>query len=384
MRNVLPHTLSASHAQGTYVLLGGRSGTVATDNFRAMRRALADHGEPHEMVDPLDVEGLAPRNQARPLLVLCLEREGYVDARALLAALEAAALNLGVRMVPDTARELLAGPGAVTGVRLADGSTLPAGTVVLAAGAAGASLADGVLPPGAVPPMLHGTGVSLHVTRTATSGPGPRHVLRTPNRAATCGIHVIPLTTPGHHYIGATNLITTTPITGPELGSTHTLMREACERIDHTLAFGRIQHLMSGSRPIPLDCFPLLGTCSLPGLVFATGTYRDGFHYSPVVARHLAAALLGSSGADAVPDAELAADMAHFTPERPPIQIMTRAEAITDTVQHTVDTIQEQGMHMPFWLDCTPMEDWVRGQVENLYDRLGDGAVLAPELIYRS
>ncbi|WP_189447505.1 FAD-dependent oxidoreductase [Streptomyces abikoensis] len=179
---------------------------------------------------------------------------GYVDARALLAALEAAALNLGVRMVPGTVRELLVGPGAVTGVRLADDSTLSSGTVVLAAGATSGTLADGVLPPGAVPPMLHGTGVSLHVTRT----------------------------------------VTTTPITGPELGSTHTLMREACEQIDHTLAFSRIQHLMSGTRPIPLDCFPLLGTCSLSGLVFATGTCRDGFHYSPVVARHLATTLLGS------------------------------------------------------------------------------------------
>ncbi|MGW2998316.1 FAD-dependent oxidoreductase [Streptomyces sp. NPDC001155] len=192
--------------------------------------------------------------------------------------------------------------------------------------------------------------------------------------------HGRPPGVPGHHYIGATNLITTTPITGPELGSTHTLMREACEQIDHTPAFGRIQHLMSGSRPIPLDCFPLLGTCSLSGLVFATGTYRDGFHYSPVVARHLATTLLGPSGGGQ--DADLAADTAHFAPERPPIQVMTRAEAIADTVQHTVDTIQEQGMHMPFWLDSTPMEDWVRGQVENLYDRLGDGAVLAPELIY--
>ncbi|MET9428484.1 hypothetical protein [Streptomyces sp. NPDC003036] len=47
-----------------------------------------------------------------------------------------------------------------------------------------------------------------------------------------------------------------------------------------------------------------------------------------------------------------------------------------------MDTLGEQGMNLPFWLDCTPMEQWVRRRVEELYEQLGDGAVLAPELVY--
>lgn len=164
-----------------------------------------------------------------------------------MAALEAAAQHLDVRLVPGWVRELVTGASSVTGVRLEDGSVLSAGAVVLAAGASSTPLADTVLPPGAVPPQLHGTGVSLLVSRTTTSPPGSRHVLRTPNRAATCGVHLVPLPEVGQYYIGATNLITTRPITGPELGSTHSLMRTVCEQIDHDLAFGRIQRLMSGS-----------------------------------------------------------------------------------------------------------------------------------------
>lgn len=84
--------------------------------------------------------------------------------------------------------------------------------------------------------------------------------------------------------------------------------------------------------------------------------------------------MTGSSTSDA--------DLSHFAPERPPIQTLSLDEAISDTVAHTVDTVGEQGMSMPFWLDCSPMEQWVRQRVEELYEKLADGAVLAPEIVY--
>ncbi|MGW6939594.1 FAD-dependent oxidoreductase [Streptomyces xanthophaeus] len=40
--------------------------------------------------------------------------------------------------------------------------------------------------------------------------------------------------------------------------------------------------------PRPLDRFPLLGPTGIDGLYVETGTYRDGFHSSPVIARLLA------------------------------------------------------------------------------------------------
>ncbi|MGI5350132.1 FAD-dependent oxidoreductase [Streptomyces sp. CA-250714] len=432
--------LRASHLPGTFVLLSGRSGAVAADNFDAMRAAAEEYGEPYELVDARDVDGLAPRSDARPLRVLHLRREGSVDARSLLAALEAATARLGVQHVAGSVRSLLTGDaggardargvgaaggaggaegaegagvagdaggvgdaggagdsavarggaaaggayggagvvgeagGAVRGVRLDDGSTLAAGIVVLAAGAASSSLAESVLPPGAVPPMLSGTGVSLLVTRTAASGSGARHVLRTPNRAATCGLHVVPMTEPGDQYIGATNLITTRPVTGAELGSTHALMRQVCEQVDHDLAFARVQRWMAGARPIPLDCFPLLGRCSVPGLIFATGTYRDGFHCSPALAPRLASMILGSSDGDP--------HLAAFVPERLPIALMSPHDAVTDTVTHALDTMGEQGVQLPFWVDSTPLDEWVRRRTERLYEELDAAVALAPEIVY--
>lgn len=73
---------------GTTVVLSGRSGRVAAQNFEAMRAALVEHGEPHDVLDPFDVEGLAPELGARPFHAVQLCREGTLDARAQVETLE--------------------------------------------------------------------------------------------------------------------------------------------------------------------------------------------------------------------------------------------------------------------------------------------------------
>ncbi|PAU46146.1 hypothetical protein CK936_25455 [Streptomyces albireticuli] len=204
----------ASWSDGTFVIMSSSSGRIAGENFEAMCATAAELGEPHELVAPEQVDGLAPRLGHRPLRVLHLRREGAVDGRALVAALERAACERGVERVPATVRSLLrASGGAVSGVELEDGRRVAAGAVVLAAGVAGGALADQVLPPGAVPPMLHGTGLAVTVKRVNTGPRGP-HVIRTPNRAGTCGLHVVPLAGEDEQYIGATNVITFGPATG--------------------------------------------------------------------------------------------------------------------------------------------------------------------------
>ncbi|MGW0712871.1 hypothetical protein ACWD4G_44270 [Streptomyces sp. NPDC002643] len=47
-----------SRTGGTFVLLSGRSGNIAEDNFQAMRTALIKYNEPHEQADPQDIEEL--------------------------------------------------------------------------------------------------------------------------------------------------------------------------------------------------------------------------------------------------------------------------------------------------------------------------------------
>ncbi|MFD5711441.1 NAD(P)/FAD-dependent oxidoreductase [Streptomyces pharetrae] len=363
--------LRDSHTPGTFVILSARSGRITDENFEAMRSALVEHGEPHEVADPADIPGLAPCPDARPLRALYLQREGTVDARRVLAALEAAAATRGVQFLPATATALVADNGTVRGVRLDDGRTLQAAQVVLAAGSMSGELAATALPPGAVPPMLHGTGLAV-LTHRDTPG-GVTHAVRTPNRAATCGLHVLP--SPGGHYIGATSVITPRAGAGPELGTAHEMLRAACDQIDQQLSAAQVTAWLCGSRPIPLDCFPLLGPShSLDGLVFATGTYRDGFHCSPVIARYIADVLLDGS---TPPDK----DLSWFTPERPPVQTMTVPQALDEAVAHCMDAGYEHDLRIPALLGDTHLADGLRQRAEHLYERLPHPIALQPEII---
>ncbi|GGS54989.1 NAD(P)/FAD-dependent oxidoreductase [Actinokineospora fastidiosa] len=350
---------------GTVVVLSGRSGRVATANFAAIEAALVEHGEPHEAVAAEDVAGLTPEFGAHPSRAVHLPREGAVDARAVMAALEAAARRLGVDIVDAIVRELLVDAGKVRGVRLADGETIAAGTAVLAAGSASGALAQAVLPSGAVPPVLHGTGLALLVEPPPS---GPRHVLRTPNRAGSCGLHLVPATDP--LYAGATNIITPDPAPGPDIGSSQTLLRMLCEQFDHHLADCHVHRWLCGARPVTADGFPLIGGCSIDGLVLATGTHRDGFHCSPVISTHIADIVLGDSTDDRFD---------RFAPERPPIEAMPLEQAITEAIDHETDAHYEYGLTLPYWLDEDEVRAHIRQRVRRVYEHL-DTALL-PETV---
>lgn len=367
---------SASHTVGTHVLLSRRAGSIAARNFDAMRAALDAHGEPYEVLDTstpgaAPISGLAPRSGLGPLRAVHLRREGAVDARAVLDALAEAGRAHGVQFVPLTARTVLTSADRVRGVRLSNGDVLDADNVVLAAGSLSGDLVRDVLPPGAVPPMLHGTGSALLTQRT-TPGGSPC-VVRTPNQAATCGVHVVPHPRLGQQYLGATNFITWRHLAGPAIGAADALIQTVCQEIDQTIAFSLLRRWLWGTRPVPLDCFPLIGRCSVDGLLFATGTYRDGFHCSPLIARHVAQTLLDGAPADA--------RFAWFRPERSPIQTMTVERSISEAVAHGVEAAHEQGVDLPYYLDDDVLARHLRQRAEQLFARLSNPVALAPEIV---
>ncbi|MGP3984496.1 NAD(P)/FAD-dependent oxidoreductase [Streptomyces sp. KR80] len=358
---------------GTFVLLAFQSTPTTATNFEAVRAAAAALGEPHQDVDPQDIEGLSPLPQERPVRALYLEREGSVNARAVLAALETAADRHGVEAVPGEVTSLVIAGEGVAGVRLASGETVPAGTVVLAAGSATQRLIED-LPAGMVQPMLHGTGFAVETRRG--DGPGFGHVVRTPTRSGGCGLHLVPLAG-GHEYIGATNIVLLDPPEGPRLGIAQSLMRFAVEQFDQRLASSSVRRWHYGSRPISLDTFPLIGRSPLPGLLFATATYRDGFHGSPVIARHLADLITGSTPE---PESE-ESPWALFTPGRAPIETTAPATALERYTSEWVDTSVEFGLRLPYFLDTEPIIGVRRQRAQDALDRLGHPIALQPEIL---
>ncbi len=77
---------------------------------------------------------------------------------------------------------------------------------------------------------------------------GATRVIRTPNRAASCGVHLVPLPVTGEHYLGATSFITSWLPAGPAVGSAETLIHALREEIDGTLSASQLTGWLWGSR----------------------------------------------------------------------------------------------------------------------------------------
>lgn len=357
--------------QGTFVVLGATAGDETIGNFHAIRSALTAYEEPFEEVAPADIEGLGPEANARPVRALHIPREGSIDAREVLALLEQAVTANGVRLVPGTVDRLITADGRVRGVHLAGGETLSAPTVVVAAGSLTQRFIE-QLPPGLIPPMLHGTGLAVQTQRTRL--PGFSHVVRTPNHAGACGIHLVPLADEGHEYVGATNNLSFVPPVGPGVGVSFNLLQNACEHLDRRLAYSRIHRWLVGRRPVTLDGLPLMGeVAACTGLILASGTYRDGLHSSPVIAQYIADVVLDSAVTHPHFD--------HFAPERPPIQTTSVAGAIEKFVAYERDSAIQVGIHLPYCVDPEVLTRHQRHTAENLYDQLGESVALLPEVL---
>jgi len=260
---------------GTWVLApAGRRAWL--DPIAAAARAA---GHPAEQHDAAEIPGLvAPRESAA---ALWLPTEARIDSHVLLDALaNAIARHPRARWLDTTA--VAVAPGTV---RCADGSTTAARQVVLAAGTAIPSLLPEAGRPLGVPPVLAGRGVSLLLRAPGLLLP---HVVRTPNAAFACGVHLVPRTET--LYLGGTNRLTTSPDPErrPAAGELSALIGDATALLDHRLGTAEVLHARMGLRPYTLDHLPLIGRTGEPSVLLATATYRCGVLLAPRLAELIA------------------------------------------------------------------------------------------------
>jgi glycine oxidase len=240
-----------------------------------MRALDALHGYQTEL--GLAVERLTPRATRRrePSLTprvrggLAVGGDHSVDGRALHAALLVAAEAAGVRIVSQRVTELLVDGGRAAGLRLADGATVAAPTVVLALGAWSAGLPG--VPPLPVRP------VKGQILRLA----GATGLLAGTVRALVRGRHVylVPYGD-GRLIVGATTEDRGFDAT-VTAGGVHDLLHDALEVVPGVSELELVETLARW-RPGTADNAPLLGPSGLPGLVLATGHHRNGVLLTPV------------------------------------------------------------------------------------------------------
>ncbi|MFI6823294.1 NAD(P)/FAD-dependent oxidoreductase [Micromonospora sp. NPDC050187] len=316
-------------SRGTLVMLNSTgSKAVDTGNFQAIESALRSYDEPYERVDPQNDAWLTPNDLHRSLAGLYIPAERSVDSELLLTKLDTALGNTSGTIIDGRARTLVTQGDRVTGVTLEDGTVVGADTVIVAAGATSLDLL-GTFEDVArrVPPMVSGYGVSV-VVGTA-DGRVPDSVLRTPNRSFACGLHCVPRGD-GSLYIGATNIISPDPRQHALLSDVKFLIECAVDQLHTELEDASLQKLQVGNRPIPADGFPLFGRLDGTANVWmATGTYRDGLHQSPLLARQMADMLDGGEAHPALRD---------FVPVRAPLSSGSREEIVETAVDHMLGT----------------------------------------------
>lgn len=209
-----------------------------------------------------------------------------VDSRRLTAALLVAGERSGASVHASRVRGLVVRAGRVTGVELADGTTLSAGTVVLAAGCWSGAL---TLPDEVLPPVRPVKGQLLRL-RARTAHPFCSRTVRGLVRGTS--VYVVPRAN-GEVVVGATveEMGFDTTVTA---GAVYELLRDAHEILPGITELTWTE-ASAGLRPGSPDNAPLVGPSALPGLVLATGHYRNGVLLAPVTADAVAELLIAGS-----------------------------------------------------------------------------------------
>ncbi len=376
------------HPNGTFILLNAH-GTSKDDtpNYHAILRALKESEEPHTELEPKDVPGLCPEERARSIRSVYIPGEHSIKPIAVLNLLEKVLLKTGnVEFINQNAIELVmsnASSAQIDGVKLKQGNVIKAGNVVVAAGVGSQQLIDSLpVLKGRIPYLMSGDGVSYLLDQSVLGEHKIEHVIRTPNRAGACGLHVVPnIDEPNSLYMGAGNMVQWESLQGASMESANWIMGGGMQEINKHLADARIRQINQGNRPTPIDGFPLLGaSSSVNGLWFLTGTGRDGFHRSPLLSSHLVKKMLGENNWSTA-EANTLSTFEQFAPERPLIELYSQDDAIKlmaseiDCALHETGGLLTTGLHAPF-------PDWLSNDIRNIYQELDTSLALQPMVIF--
>jgi glycine oxidase len=256
----------------------------------------------------LDSEWLSGRECRRlePMLApgvrggLRVDGDHQVDPRRLAGALVAACEQAGVVFHRTWAERLTVERDRATGVVTREGEALGAGQVVLAGGSLSGRLKG--VPDDVLPPVRPVKGQVLRLTVPERYVP----FLSRTVRAVVRGSHVylVPREN-GELVVGATSeeLGWDTTVTA---GGVYELLRDAHELVPGITELP-LTETQAGLRPGSPDNAPLLGPTELPGLLLATGHYRNGVLLTPVT---------GDALAHALATGELPDEARPFTPRR--------------------------------------------------------------------
>ncbi len=219
--------------------------------------------------------GLSPRVHGGMLA----PDDGQVDPRAVVRALRLAVERAGGIVRTGAAVEAVEESGrAIRGVRLAGGERIAAATVVDAAGAWSRAVDAAEAPP--VRPVK---GQILRLRGTSEE-PIVARVVWTPRCYVVCR--------PGGEIVIGSTVEERGFDTTVTAGGVRQLLEDAWEALPD-LDERELVEVRAGLRPGTPDNLPVVGPGSTPGLLWATGHYRNGVLLAPITAEAIASVVSG-------------------------------------------------------------------------------------------
>lgn len=348
---------------GTYVVNNTAADDLDDENFDAILAALRDFNEPHELVSPKDIPNYMPDQRHRATRALYIHNEGWFNPRLMVEKLDAIlARDHRIAFVEAHVAKLEQTNGTIASVLLEDGQRIEGDHFVVAAGAAVSALMDNSNLGIELQRIFYGVGVSIEIR-----SPDHRHTkcIRTPNRGLACGIYSVPYISADcndHILLGASNFMSPTPYPFGRITSVESLLKAGMEQINRNFYRADLVRVNVGWRPTSQDTYPMIGKTSIPNLIVASGTKRDGFHMSPLLSEYVAAMVHGES---------VDKRFEVFAPERKPIRSLTREQAIRKATRHLTSAAYQHGFTPSKSRMPDQLEKMFRDDLETLHDQVG-------------
>ena len=250
------------------------------DDAEELHRLVELHatlGLPSRWIGPREARALEPGLSPRVHGAIHAPRDSQADPVATVRALAAACRTTGVELREQVeVAELVRTGGSVTGVATAT-AEVPAGTVVVAAGAWSAGLAPDA-------PRVRPVKGQIAALRASDPALAPTHVVRTPR----CYLLA---RDDGRVVLGAT-------VEERGFDSTTTAdgvfrLLEAAREVFPDVGELEWVGVRAGLRPGTPDNLPVVGPGDVDGLVWATGHYRNGVLLAPLTGETVADVLTG-------------------------------------------------------------------------------------------
>lgn len=275
-------------------IIANNAGSDDLDVLDRITHEMDDRHEKYDIVNPREVPGLKPNHQYKAFKAVFMKSALSVDSTSILETIENCLLKSKYCTYVDDSIISLAKKGNLWTLKTKKSQAMYAHKVIICAGAYSLQLLGEKTTKqlGTFPELFYGKGISCMVSSEINFP----YAIRTPNRAAACGLHVVPRAN-GEVYLGASNYF------GMDLENTDSVntgevadvLNGCMMEINTSLRKSSFESARYGLRPVSSYGKPLVGETKLPGLFIASGTYRMGVHFSPLIAQIITNKILGKS-----------------------------------------------------------------------------------------